>query len=239
MGRFCGSTPDQSFWDGLLTTFASRSLEQSESPLQIGYPAFNGLAKAKRQSVFHRNLGGARGGIDSHHPVHLRKWLWSKKNQSHSSILWSGRREVQGLASQTLVSLRAIGPCVLRWKTLVRFLSSAPCRVRIPALGKKKARYRIGNGLLRFCGAPFAKIVEPRYWRSVAPCSSGFPGPPKIATTEKGEAPRGASPFLLSSPPPRLGRGRSRSGSPARSPWPASGSPCRTWRRCPRACRRS
>ena len=79
MGRFCGSTPDQSFWDGLLTTFASRSLEQSESPLQIGYPAFNGLAKAKRQSVFHRNLGGARGGIDSHHPVHLRKWLWSQK----------------------------------------------------------------------------------------------------------------------------------------------------------------
>ena len=77
MGRFCGSTPDQSFWDGLLTTFASRSLEQSESPLQIGYPAFNGLAKAKRQSVFHRNLGGARGGIDSHHPVHL--WLWSQK----------------------------------------------------------------------------------------------------------------------------------------------------------------
>lgn len=135
MGRFCGSTPDQSFWDGLLTTFASRSLEQSESPLQIGYPAFNGLAKAKRQSVFHRNLGGARGGIDSHHPVHLRKWLWSKKNQSHSSILWSGRREVQGLASQTLVSLRAIGPCVLRWKMLTHFLSFAPCRVRFPSPG--------------------------------------------------------------------------------------------------------
>ena len=48
-------------------------------PLQIDYPAFNGLAKAKRQSVFHRNLGGAWGGIDSRHPVHLRKWLWSQK----------------------------------------------------------------------------------------------------------------------------------------------------------------
>ena len=35
-----------------------------------------------------------------------------------------------------------------------RFLSSAPCRIRIPALEKKKARHRRGNGLLRFCGAP-------------------------------------------------------------------------------------
>ena len=30
------------------------------------------------------------------------------------------------------LSLRAYGPRVLRWKTLARFLSSAPCRVRIP-----------------------------------------------------------------------------------------------------------
>ena len=35
--------------------------------------------KAEKQSVFHRNLGGAWGGIDSRHPVHLRKWLWSQK----------------------------------------------------------------------------------------------------------------------------------------------------------------
>ena len=63
-------------------------------------------------------------------------------------------------------SLRRFAPCVLRWKTLVRFLSSAPCRVRIPALGKKKARYRIGNGLLRFCGAPFEQLLEPRSARS-------------------------------------------------------------------------
>lgn len=106
-------------------------------------------------------------------------------------------------------------------------------------MDSKKARHREGNGLLVSNGAPFAKIVEPRYWRSGAPCSSGFLGPPKIATTGKGEVPRGASPFLLAIRPPKLGRGRSRSGSPARSPWPASGSPCRTWRRCPRACRRS
>ena len=58
-----------------------------------------------------------------------------KRNQSHSSILWSGRREVQGFASQTLVSLRAIGPCVLRWKMLTHFLSFAPCRVRFPSPG--------------------------------------------------------------------------------------------------------
>ena len=52
------------------------------------------------------------------------------------------------------LSLRRSAPCVLRWKTLARFLSSAPCRVRIPALGKKKARHRIGNGLQISNGAP-------------------------------------------------------------------------------------
>ena len=36
----------------------------------------------------------------------------------------------------------------------VRFLSSAPCRVRIPAHGRQKARYREGNGLLNSNGAP-------------------------------------------------------------------------------------
>ncbi len=35
-----------------------------------------------------------------------------------------------------------------------RFLSSAPCRVRIPAHGRQKARYREGNGLLKLNGAP-------------------------------------------------------------------------------------
>jgi len=30
-------------------------------------------------------------------------------------------------------SLRRFAPCVLRWETLARFLSFAPCRVRIPA----------------------------------------------------------------------------------------------------------
>ena len=35
-----------------------------------------------------------------------------------------------------------------------RFLSSAPCRVRIPARRWQKARYRRGNGLLKFDGAP-------------------------------------------------------------------------------------
>ena len=49
------------FGQGFLATFASQSLEQSKSLLQISYPAFNGLTKAKRQSVFHRNLGGDVG----------------------------------------------------------------------------------------------------------------------------------------------------------------------------------
>ena len=43
--------------------------------------------------------------------------------------------------------LRRFAPCVLCWKTLARFLSSAPCRVRIPVLRQKKARYREGNEL--------------------------------------------------------------------------------------------
>ena len=46
---------------------------------KLATPAFSGFAKAKNQSVFHRNLGGAWGGIDSRCPVHLRKWLWSQK----------------------------------------------------------------------------------------------------------------------------------------------------------------
>lgn len=58
-----------------------------------------------------------------------------KRKQSHSSILWSGRREVQGFAKQILVALRAFGPCVLRWKMLTHFLSSAPWRVRFPSPG--------------------------------------------------------------------------------------------------------
>ena len=50
------------------------------------------------------------------------------------------------------LSLRACGPRVLRWKTLARFLSSAPCRVRIPCAGPKKERlpllgaYQISGG---------------------------------------------------------------------------------------------
>ena len=48
----------------------------------------------------------------------------------------------------------ASAPCALRWKTLARFRSSVPCRVRIPAFGQQKARYREGNGLLDSNGAP-------------------------------------------------------------------------------------
>ena len=55
------STGPVIFGQGFLATFASQSLEQSKSLLQISYPAFNGLTKAKRQSVFHRNLGGDVG----------------------------------------------------------------------------------------------------------------------------------------------------------------------------------
>ena len=46
---------------------------------KLATPTFSGFAKAKRQPVFNRNLGGAWGGIDSRHHAHLRKWLWSQK----------------------------------------------------------------------------------------------------------------------------------------------------------------
>ena len=41
------------------------------------------------------------------------------------------------------LSLRRSAPCVLRWKTLTRFLSSAPLRVRIPPLAHKKAPWAV------------------------------------------------------------------------------------------------
>ena len=43
--------------------------------------------------------------------------------------------------------LRACGPRVLRWKTLARFLSSAPCRVRIPLRWAQKRKASITGGL--------------------------------------------------------------------------------------------
>ena len=55
-------------------------------------------------------------------------------------------------AGAARVPLRRSAPRVLRWKTLARFLSSAPCRVRIPCTGPKKERlpllgaYQISGG---------------------------------------------------------------------------------------------
>ena len=55
-------------------------------------------------------------------------------------------------AGAARVPLRCSAPRVLRWKTLARFLSSAPCRVRIPCTGPKKERlpllgaYQISGG---------------------------------------------------------------------------------------------
>ena len=44
---------------------------------------------------------------------------------------WWAMRDVRVRLHRPL-PLRRFAPCVLRWKTLARFLSSAPCRVRIP-----------------------------------------------------------------------------------------------------------
>ena len=55
-------------------------------------------------------------------------------------------------AGAARVPLRRSAPRVLRWKTLTRFLSSAPWRASIPCAGPKKERlpllgaYQIGGG---------------------------------------------------------------------------------------------
>ena len=120
-----------------LTTFASRSPEQPKKARpKLATQAFSRFAKAGKQSVFHRNLGGDVGRHRFPSPRTLMKTaLAPNRAKAVKDILWSGRREVQGFASQTLVSLRAIGPCVLRWKMLTHFLSFAPCRVRFPSPG--------------------------------------------------------------------------------------------------------
>ena len=103
---------------------------------KLATQAFSRFAKAGKQSVFHRNLGGDVGRHRFPSPRTLMKTaLAPNRAKAVKDILWSGRREVQGFASQTLVSLRAIGPCVLRWKMLTHFLSFAPCRVRFPSPG--------------------------------------------------------------------------------------------------------
>ena len=50
-----------------------------------------------------------------------------------------GERGIRRAAGAALDPLRACGACGLRWKTLARFLSSAPSRVRIHARATEKA----------------------------------------------------------------------------------------------------
>ena len=84
-------------------------------------------------------------------------WQQKARYREDNGLLISNGAPPNGISAcgwYCPLPLRRFAPCVLRWKTLARFLSSAPCRVRIPAYGQQKARHRIGNGLLRFCGAP-------------------------------------------------------------------------------------
>ena len=53
-----------------------------------------------------------------------------------------GERGIRRAAGAALDPLRACGACGLRWKTLARFLSSAPSRVRIHARATKKRAVR-------------------------------------------------------------------------------------------------
>ena len=88
--------------------------------------------------------------------MYMKTALAPNRAKAVKTILWSGRREVQGFASQTLVSLRAIGPCVLRWKMLTHFLSFAPCRVRFPSPGTFTKTALIPKGIRAVklsCGA--------------------------------------------------------------------------------------
>lgn len=61
------------------------------------------------------------------------RWAQKRKAPIAGSLSnqWWAMRDVRVRLRRPL-PLRACGPRVLRWKTLTRFLSSAPCRVRIP-----------------------------------------------------------------------------------------------------------
>ena len=107
-----------------------------KSPSQISY---SGLQRVRKSQKTVRISPQLRRGVGRHRfplPDRLTKTaLAPNRAKAVKTILWSGRREVQGFASQTLVSLRAIGPCVLRWKMLthlgVRTISwTAPRRIQ-------------------------------------------------------------------------------------------------------------
>lgn len=62
MGRFRGSAPDQSFWDRFFDHICqpiARAAKKARPKLAT--QAFSRFAKAGKQSVFHRNLGGDMG----------------------------------------------------------------------------------------------------------------------------------------------------------------------------------
>ena len=71
------------------------------------------------------------------------------------------------------LSLRRFAPCVLRWKTLARFLSSAPCRVRIPLHWALKRKAPIAGGLSiqvvgdEGCRVRLRRPLPLRRWRAL------------------------------------------------------------------------
>lgn len=69
------------------------------------------------------------------------RWAQKRKAPIAGSLSnqWWVMRDVRVRLRRPL-PLRACGPRVLRWKTLTRFLSSAPWRVRIPLHWAKKER---------------------------------------------------------------------------------------------------
>ena len=81
---------------------------------------------------------------------------WARKRKGPHR--WRPNNSVVGdegcprAAGAARAPLRRSAPRVLRWKTLTRFLSSAPLRVRIPCAGPKKERlpllgaYQISGG---------------------------------------------------------------------------------------------
>ena len=75
-------------------------------------------------------------GFEAHAPGTKKKGLhhWRPNN---SMVGDEGCPRAAGAAR---APLRRSAPRVLRWKTLARFLSSAPLRVRIPCAGHKQKR---------------------------------------------------------------------------------------------------
>ena len=116
-----------------------------------GYPRAAGAARAPLRRFAPRVLRWKTLRVSSApHPVGFESHaLGPNKNGPLSRTVSNSMVGDEGcrVRLRRPLSLRACGPRVLRWKTLARFLSSAPCRVRIPLRWAQKRKAPIAGSL--------------------------------------------------------------------------------------------